>query len=119
MRQMLARTLLWIPLIPTAVFSLGILCNQATEIANGGKFPVMANSVKAREFDVQKDGMMDDTHVLMDKGSHLKALADIIDLDPYGTFSIGDGFLYAAAYTWDYFLVAWLALILKKLYSSP
>lgn len=56
---------------------------------------------------------LDNEHVIMDKGSHLKALADIFDIGS-GAYSIGDGLLAFGEWVWEWAGIAWLALIIRK-----
>lgn len=55
----------------------------------------------------------DDVHVIMDKDSRLKALADIFDFHD-ATYSIGDGFIFFGEWIWGWAPLAWLVLVIRK-----
>jgi len=63
---------------------------------------------------VDPDGMIDDTHCVMSKSNHLKALADWIDLGST-VASPGDAAIVAGSLAWPYALPMWIGLILRKL----
>lgn len=56
---------------------------------------------------------LDDTHVIMDKDSHLKILSDIIDMHE-ATYSVGDGLLEFGEWMWSWSVIAWLVLVIRK-----
>lgn len=60
---------------------------------------------------------LDDTHVIMDKDSHLKILSDIFDMHE-ATYSVGDGLLEFGSWMWDWSGLAWLVLIVRKLIET-
>ena len=57
---------------------------------------------------------LDDIHVIMTKDSKLKALADIWDFHDM-TYSIGDFMLMFADWMLGWSVIAWLALVIRKL----
>lgn len=107
--------------IPALLYMLGAASNQAVLIANGGRFPVQVTPA-ALKYEIGEertrtvDGIvyLDPVHTVMRPEDHLKMLADVIDLH-VATFSIGDLFLIVGDFGFAKGIVAWLALILKKL----
>lgn len=109
----LRATSLWVLLLPYAFTLVGAASNQVVLIANHDKFPVMLNASKEAEV-VAADGMIDDTHCLMTRQTHLNALADIFDLKD-AIYSIGDFILMAGEWLSTFCFFVWLALAVKKI----
>lgn len=121
--------------VPVLLFCLGVVSNQSVLIANHGKFPVMLNPAwmatqcapidkDDEEYAVipaascKKGGeMIDMTHSVMGPNSHLKALGDIIPLGR-NIYSIGDGLLYLGDWLLSFMPFMWVALVLRKLYTT-
>jgi hypothetical protein len=127
----LKKTKLWILAVPLALILVGSAANQAVLVANNDTFPVRENLVhvlteaeNAPEFIVMNDKlqqldpdypiMIDDTHCLMSPSTHLNWLADNFDLKD-GIYSIGDFILLLGQWLWEYALIAWAVLVVKKL----
>jgi hypothetical protein len=124
---------LYLIAVPMLLMFMGTASNQAVLIANGDRFPVMANEVRLAEFCnpspidallAQKffpevsnactaTGMLDSTHEIMTPKTHLNFLADIFDMHT-AIFSIGDFLLMLGEWAWDISVIAWLALVLRK-----
>ena len=60
-----------------------------------------------------KNGMLDPIHCLMTSKTHLNFLADTFNLGPI--YSVGDGLLFAAEWSCDYFIVLWMFMASAKL----
>jgi hypothetical protein len=54
MMNFLRKTALWILLLPTAIWGIGVASNQAVLIANHDKFPVMINSARAQNLELRQ-----------------------------------------------------------------
>jgi uncharacterized protein DUF5317 len=114
-------SLLWMLILPYALVFTGAASNQMVLIANHDEFPVMLNPVHLSHLiDSQEDidrvtatGMIDDTHCVMTKYTHLNALADVFDFHD-AIYSIGDGLLMAGYSLQGPLFVAWLALVLYR-----
>jgi hypothetical protein len=116
MKRFLRVTMLWILLLPGALFFLGAASNQAVLIANHDKFPVLLNQQKTDKASADGYGLIDDTHCLMTRQTHLNALADIFDFKE-AIYSIGDLMMELAG--WLSFLpFVWLALVINKLLQT-
>lgn len=112
--RMFRVSMLWVLIAPYPVMFVGAASNQLVLVANHDKFPVMFNErvrVKAKP-DV--NGMIDNTHCVMTKQTHLNVLADIIDLHT-GWYSIGDLFLMLGDWLSSFCSYVWLGLVLQKL----
>ena len=121
--------------IPVLLFGLGIMSNQAVLVANHGKFPVMMNAAWMDKYCSLKQAdpeeiadipaiacakggeMIDEVHSVMGPNSHLKVLADIFPLGR-AIYSIGDGFIYLGDWLMSFAPIAWLALVLRKLFVA-
>lgn len=110
--RFILKTYLWLWALPYALILLGAASNQIVLVANHGKFPVMMNSVQARE--ATPDGMLDRYHCLMTEDTHLNAMADIFKLGP-AIESIGDLSLDLADFIQPFTLAAWATLVIRKL----
>ena len=132
MLKFLRKTALWVLLIPAALTYGGAASNQLVLAANHDKFPVMANDFKA-EIMVAKmeaewkqataeagldiklpEGMIDDTHCLMTKQTHLNFLADVFDLHD-GIYSIGDFGIIIGGLLWAYAPFIWAFEVIRRL----
>ena len=91
MLSFIRKTMLWLLLLPTAVWLAGAASNQLVLFANDDKFPVMVNQKHLHTFTdgADADGMIDNVHCVMTNQTHLNVLADIIDLH-LAIYSIGD-----------------------------
>jgi hypothetical protein len=126
--------------IPLLSFGLGAASNQAVLIANGDKFPVMVNAEKIQKWcapaidadplsalirhimhtETAKDPnsctnggvFLDGVHTIMRPKDHLKFLADIFDLG--SIYSIGDFGIILGSWMWDWSLIAWVVLVIRK-----
>jgi hypothetical protein len=111
------KSLLWIVLLPYAIFGLGAASNQLVLIANHDKFPVMVNLVKQTAYQDASgnlpDGMIDEVHCIMTKDTRLNFLADVFDMHD-SIYSVGDGLLVAGESTKGYAFLVWAALLLYK-----
>jgi hypothetical protein len=109
-------TMLWVLLVPHAVYFLGAASNQAVLIANHDKFPVMITP--EREAAETEGGMWphDNAHCVMTPQTHLNFLADIFDMRVY-TESIGDMMLEFGVWLNTFAPFVWAALVIRKLYS--
>jgi hypothetical protein len=56
---------------------------------------------------------IDDTHTIMTGQSRLKPLADIFDMKQ-AIYSVGDFFLIASDWMWDWAVLAWLVLVIRE-----
>lgn len=108
-------TMLWIILLPACVTFVGAASNQAVLIANGDKFPVLINDVKQAQAEVTPSGMIDDTHCLMTRQTHLNALADIFDLG--NIYSIGDMLIEFGRWLGTFSFFVWIALVTRRLHE--
>ena len=137
-RKFLSVTFLWVLLLPAALQILGALSNQVVLWANHDKFPVMVNPVKLQvmtgadpaenpdgtvtvrggHFVILPDGtiMMDPTHCLMTKQTHLNFLADVFDFHD-AIYSIGDLGLELGEWLGDFCPYLWGFLICLKVYK--
>ena len=75
---------------------------------------VLAEKVRA----MAETEMLDDEHALMTPHTHLNLLGDIINLHG-DMYSIGDGGVYAGHFLEGPGFVAWLAIMLYRLYKEP
>ena len=120
MFKFLRKTSLYILATPALFILLGTASNQLVLYANGDRFPVSVNIVKAHEmapYAVQlPDGsvMLDDVHVVASKSTHLNLLADVFDL-PSGIESIGDLSLELGAWLWTFAPFVYITLVTTKL----
>lgn len=105
---------LWLLAAPLAFTFVGTWSNQAVLAANGGKFPVMLNSRAAKGSfgPVDQDGMMDETHCLMTKDTHLNWLGDFYNLHTH-IYSPGDLMLWLGETTLSYAVVVWGTLLIS------
>jgi len=134
MLKFLRRTSLYILVIPTLMFMLGVASNQAVLMANHDRFPVLVNETKMAEHvgthDVQVGGititvpnpatteadgtvMIDDVHCLMSHKTHLNALADVWDLG--SIYSVGDFGILLGSYVWGFAPFIFLFDVVRKL----
>lgn len=115
-KDFLRKTLLWIVLLPWAIFGLGLTSNQLVFLANHDKFPVAMNPERLLKTPPDAYGMLDSVHCVMTSDTHLNILADWIDFQSE-TDSPGDLLqefaLQHASQCW----LIWLTLIAKKLYE--
>ena len=81
----------------------------------GPQAPKLIEPKPAKDEDLCQNGgkFLDDTHVIMDKDSHLKALADIFDMHD-AVYSIGDFVLMLGEWMFDWASIAWLVLVIRK-----
>jgi hypothetical protein len=136
------KTSLYILAIPTLLFGLGFLSNQAVLKANNDTFPVMWNHNKCFQYRLSivkeasitdkegnptreaeqaqaalvafdEEGFIDDTHVVMSPQTHLNYLGDIFDLRT--TYSIGDFMLFAGEYGFGFMLPLFIFDVTRKL----
>jgi hypothetical protein len=122
MFNFLRRTSLYIVAIPLLFTFLGAASNQLVLIANHDTFPVMVNSTKLAAFQAGNSGdgpllapgMLDDTHCIMTKDTHLNFLADIFDFED-GVYSIGDLSSELGAAIWPYSIFIWAFAVIRKL----
>jgi hypothetical protein len=138
MFKFLRKTALWILLAPCAIWGAGLASNQLVLNANHDKFPVMWNDYKIDEYrtllikatadedeDVaqkansdlyalDREGFLDDTHVIMSSKTHLNWLADVFDLHT-ATYSIGDALLYLGGLLLGYAPFIWIFAMVNKL----
>lgn len=117
MLAFLRKTALWIMLIPSTIFSLGVASNQAVTIANGDRFPVLLSAGKIHQIPsltIDPDGvaMLDDIHCVMTPQTHLNALADIFDEG--GMCSIGDFMLDLGSWLFSYAFIVWLTVLILR-----
>jgi Family of unknown function (DUF5317) len=105
--------MIWILCLPFLVGGLGTISNQAVLIANHDKFPVLVDEYK-RARNSGKDGMIDDTHCIMTKDTHLNALGDIFDMRNEGTTSIGDILIDLGDWLKGICWWVWLALYIPR-----
>lgn len=133
MIKFLRKTSLYILAIPALCFLLGAASNQLVLIENHDRFPVMVNATKLAEHNsedvdlgpfsikivkpavVDDDGvvMIDDTHCVMTKQTHLNALADVFDLG--NIYSIGDFLLMLGEYLFGFAPFIFLFDVVRKL----
>jgi hypothetical protein len=122
MFKWLKKTALWIVAVPLLTIYLGAASNQLVLAVNGDTFPVHVNAVKINQF-AQESGivllgngtiMLDDTHCVMTKHTHLNVLADWIDLKD-AIYSPGDGLIYLGEWASGFSLPVWMAVVLGKL----
>ena len=140
MLKFLRKTALWILMLPIAVGYLGALSNQVVLYANNDTFPVSVNPVKLQVFTgghpvadptdpsggriivtggqivVLPDGtvMMDPTHCVMTKYTHLNLLADVFDFHD-SIESIGDLLLELGGWSWTFAPYVWGFAVIQKL----
>jgi hypothetical protein len=132
MWKFLRKTALWIVLTPLAITYLGAGLNQLVLNANHDKFPVEVNTVKEKIFVAKataewKDeaaelgidgtlpaGMIDDTHCIMTKDTHLNWLADVFDLRGDGIYSIGDGLITIGVWLQGFMWYVWVFEVSRR-----
>jgi len=133
MFKFLRKTALWIVLAPAAIGGAGLASNQAVLVANHDTFPVMMNDAKVNMYRMEaqavaqegdedaqvvlillEHGYLDDTHVIMTPASHLKFLADWIDLKS-STWSPGDVLLYIGEMGITYAPFVWVIVVIGRL----
>jgi Family of unknown function (DUF5317) len=102
------RTCLYLLAIPLLFTFLGAASNQLVLNANHDTFPVRINLVKAHKFAddavVLPDGtvMLDETHCIMSDKTHLNLLADVLDFNREGIYSVGDLLLELGDWSWNF-----------------
>ena len=124
MRRFFSVTMLWILLLPYAMYMLGAASNHAVLIANHDRFPVLVNDTRLLErldsgtLSVEPDGtvMLDSEHCVMTSKTHLNWLADVFDRKTY-TESIGDMLLDFGIWLNSFAPFVWAALVIRKLYA--
>ena len=101
--------------LPTALFVIGFALNTLVMTANDNQMPVYAPGGCQTVF-AQSMLFVDSDylHVCMTPDTHLKVLADYIIVRDVGIYSPGDFLEETFLHTWDYALIAWIVLILKK-----
>jgi len=137
-RKFLIETFVWMLLLPVGLIIAGSLSNQLVLWANYDKFPVMVNpakmqvmtdatpvvnpdgsiTVKGGHFVILPDGtiMMDPTHCVMTKKTHLNFLADVFDFHEQ-IESIGDLTIELGQWLWVFAPYLWGAIICLKVYK--
>ena len=98
---------LWVLLAPPLLFLVGAALNQIVMAANHGLMPVQVQG-----------GCMPGTgdgagHVCMDANTHLKFLADWIQLH-IGTASIGDTLIWLGDWLWYPAIFLWVGMMLER-----
>jgi hypothetical protein len=105
------------------IWFLGCASNQLVSIVNGDKFPVLINPIKLAERNVKETpfgvivrpslpgGMLDYTHCIMTKDTHLNLLGDIFDFDENGFISIGDMLIFLGLGLSKYAFYLWVFLL--------
>jgi hypothetical protein len=116
MRKFLRATALWILLLPYVATYTGAALNQLVIIANHDRFPVMGSSVKITKWGPDENGMLDATHCLMTKDTHLNFLADIFDLGG-SIYSVGDGLIYLGEWLGEFCPFVFITVVIMKLKS--
>jgi hypothetical protein len=138
--QLVRSSMLWLLILPYAVYYTGVASNQLVLFVNHDKFPVMYSPTKeaiwlaAADKELQENlhgkhpdleeaevirysvehGMIDETHCIMTGETHLNALADIFDFHSEGIQSIGDLSIDLGHEMKDTLPFIWVALILYK-----
>lgn len=136
MFQFLRKTALWIILVPATVWVAGMLSNQLVLNANHDTFPVEVNTLKekvmvakytaayremAEEYGIDPTlpaGMIDDTHCIMTKYTHLNFLADVFDLHGDGIYSVGDFMLSLGEWLWVFAPFVWVFEAVRRLRAA-
>ena len=126
------RTSLYILAIPILFTFLGAASNQLVLLSNHDTFPVMVNDKKLVEMttppepvqpvqafrstvSLQDDAiMLDDTHCVMSRDTHLNLLADIFDMKD-AIYSIGDFLLMLGEWLMAFAPFVFLFDVVKKL----
>jgi hypothetical protein len=93
---------------PAILFVLGFLMNAIVVADNSGTMPVLVHNCTQELM-----GEDDDLHVCMGEEAHLKILADWILWNHVGVFSPGDFLEIAGELTFNPFLIAWLAFVIR------
>ena len=106
--------MLWIVILPYAVSLAGIASNQLCLIANHDKFPVLMNERNRSEMQPDVNGMLDKTHCVMTKETHLNMLGDILDFHT-AWLSVGDLLIEAGEWLDTFCLFVWVALIVRRM----
>lgn len=119
MSKFLRATYLWIIAVPVLLILLGAASNQLVLIANHDTFPVMINPIKLTAWGgvngtFGNTAMVDVVHCVMTPETHLNLLADVFDFHST-IMSIGDLLSDLGEWLWQYALIAWLVLVVKKL----
>ena len=136
MLKFIRNTALWILLSPLAISLVGAGSNQLVLYVNHDTFPVSINPVKLQKFtggEVRKtsvgpyaadggvtitlaDGteLMDETHCVMTKRTHLNWLADVFDFHD-SIESIGDLLLGLGAWLWTFAPFVWAYAVINAL----
>ena len=138
-RKFLRNSFVWFILAPWIISFAGAASNQLVLIANNDRFPVMVNAVKLAQMtaptpeqsfitnlfgvpapspEVSRDDvvMIDDTHCVMTKDTHLNFLADVFDLKQ-AIYSVGDFALMLGSWMWSFTPIVWCTLVLKKIWD--
>jgi hypothetical protein len=138
MFKFLRKTALWVLALPLLITFLGIASNQLVLKMNHDQFPVMWSDYKVAQYEahlekeaqsddvdgarqaqfdlmeLESEGFIDDTHVVMTSKTHLNLLADIIDFHT-ATYSVGDMSIELGDYLWSYAPLVWGLVIIGKL----
>lgn len=132
MWNFLRKTALWIVLAPLSLIYLGAASNQLVLNANHDTFPVEVNTFteeilvykmqqewKAATEEVGVDlplptGMIDDTHCIMTKDTHLNFLADVFDLKD-GIYSVGDFGVMGGSWLMSFAPFIWAFEVIRRL----
>lgn len=112
---MLSRSYLYVIAAPLLVYALGMACNQAVEVVNGGLMPVVCNPSVCGP-DLTPGRIMDGRHVIAGPDSRLMALADIWNMN--NIYSAGDGFLYLGEWMWTFCPYLWAYAVIRRLHEQ-
>jgi hypothetical protein len=121
MLKFLRKTALWIILLPVGSYFTGAASNQLVLIANHNTFPVLVNEAKMKHMTADSgtytlpDGtvMLDYTHCIMTKKTHLNFLADVVDRGDIE--SVGDLLIDFGSWTWAFAPFIWAFAVVGKL----
>lgn len=121
MFKWLRKTLFYILAIPLLFTVLGAASNQLVLWANHDTFPVLINEAKVKKYDAEEgtvtlsDGtvMLDFTHCVMSKRTHLNFLADVIDVGDI--MSVGDILLELGGWTGTFAPFIFIFAVVTKL----
>lgn len=103
-------------LMPNILFCIGFALNTTVESANRGTMPVAVTAWN--EISHYPGGLSaDKVHAAMTKKTHLKFLADWIQVVGFGTASPGDLFLFLSDWYADYSLAVWLGFNLALIFA--
>lgn len=98
---------------PYIIFLTGATMNQAVLIANGGKFPVMANERAADRLGLgEKPDLL---HVRMTGDTKLNWLGDLITLNGFFSIAVmspGDLLIMLSEYVGEFSAVVWATLVI-------